>query len=85
MRGKLEEQFGGWSLAAQEPLEGAWRNPDTGEVEHDASWRYEVGVAPEQLEKLDGYLADLALRLGQRAIWRVAHAGQGKLIHARGR
>ena len=28
----LEDRFGGWSLASDKPLEGAWRNPESGEV-----------------------------------------------------
>lgn len=56
-----------------EPLPGAWTNPESGEIEHDESWRYEVGIDPDLLEDLDEYLADFAHRLGQKAIWRVVY------------
>ncbi len=80
----LEERFDGWSLAAHEPLPGAWRNPASGEVEYDESWRYEVGVARERLVELDEYLSLLATRLGQEAIWRILYGGgEGKAIPAR--
>ena len=69
---ELEERFDGWSLAADQPLPGAWRNPTSGQVEYDESWRYEVGVPRDRLDELDEYLARLADRLGQKAIWRVA-------------
>jgi hypothetical protein len=85
LRIDLEVRFGGWSLAGDKPLPGAWRNPSSGEVEYDDSWRYEVGVAPGQLSELDRYLAELAHRLGQKAIWRVHYAGgEGKVVRARG-
>jgi hypothetical protein len=71
----LEQRFGGWSLAGGRPLEGAWRNPSSGEIEYDASWRYEIGLEPNRLPELDVYLGELARRLGQAAIWRVVYAG----------
>jgi len=78
---ELEERFDGWSLAANQPLPGAWRNPATGHVEHDESWRYEVGVHQERLAELEDYFA---MRLGQKAIWRVAYGrGEGKAVNAR--
>lgn len=84
LRKDLEERFDGWSLAGDKPLPGAWRNPASGEVEYDDSWRYEIGVAPDRLAELDDYLAELAHRLGQKAIWRVLYAaGEGKVIPAR--
>lgn len=73
LREDLEEQFGGWSSLGDKPLPGAWRNPESGEIEHDQSWRYEVGITPDLLEDLDEYLADLAHRLGQKAVWRVVY------------
>ena len=80
---ELEERFGGWSLAADRPLPGAWRNPTSGEVEYDESWRYEVGVPPDRLGEFDEYLAGLADRLGQKAIWRVRYGkGEGEAIEA---
>ena len=80
----LEDRFDGWSLAADKPLPGAWRNPASGEVEYDDSWRYEVGIAPERIDELDDYLGELAHRLGQKALWRVVYAGgEGKVIAAR--
>jgi hypothetical protein len=58
--------------------------PESGEIEHDESWRYEVGVPRSLLFELDGYLADLAHALGQKALWRVVYAGaSGKVISAR--
>lgn len=84
IRRELEDLFDGWSLAAEKPLPGAWRNPASGEVEYDDSWRYEVGFPPERLSELDDYLAALAHRLGQKALWRVVYAGgEGKVIDAR--
>lgn len=84
MRRDLEERFGGWSSLGDEPLAGAWRNPESGEVEYDASWRYEVGIPPGRLAELDGYLAELAHRLRQKAIWRVVYAGgEAKAVVAR--
>ena len=84
IRRDLEDRFDGWSLAADKPLAGAWRNPASGEVEYDESWRYEVGVDPDRLGELDEYLGQLAHRLGQKAIWRVVYAGgEGKVILAR--
>src|ERR1017187_7204579 len=78
------DRFDGWSLAADKPLTGAWRNPESGQVEYDDSWRYEIGIAPSRLADLDAYLAQLAHRLGQKALWRVAYAGgEGKVIPAR--
>jgi hypothetical protein len=86
IRRHLEDRFGGWSLAADRPLAGAWRNPESGDVEYDDSWRYEVGIDPARLGDLDDYLADLARRLRQKALWRVAYArGEGKVIPARAR
>ena len=80
----LENHFEGWSLAADKPLTGAWRNPASGEIEYDDSWRYEVGIDPARLADLDEYLGDLAHKLGQKALWRVAYAGgEGKVIPAR--
>lgn len=43
---QLEARFDGWSLAAERPLPGAWRDPGSGEIEYDQSWRHEVGIAP---------------------------------------
>ncbi|HVE82722.1 MAG TPA: hypothetical protein VND93_07730 [Myxococcales bacterium] len=84
IRRDLEDHFDGWSLAADRPLTGAWRNPESGEVEYDDSWRYEVGIAPDRLTELDDYLAALSYRLGQKALWRVAYAGgEGKVVPAR--
>ena len=84
VRRELEERFDGWSLAGDKPLPGAWRNPASWEVEYDDSWRYEVGIASERLTELDDYLAELAHRLGQKAIWRVLYAGgEGKVIASR--
>ena len=83
LRRELEEQFDGWSLAAEKPLQGAWRNPRSGEIEYDVSWRYEVGIDPGRLAALDEYLAGLARRLGQKALWRVAfEGGEAKVIPA---
>lgn len=80
----LENHFDGWSLAGDKPLTGAWRNPASGEIEYDDSWRYEVGIDPARLGDLDEYLSDLAHELGQKALWRVAYAGgEGKVIPAR--
>lgn len=85
LRRDLEARFGGWSVAGEKPLEGAWRNPASGEVEYDESWRYEVGIDPGRLEELDDFLGGLAHRLGQKALWRVVYAGgEGKVILARG-
>lgn len=84
LRSELEVRFDGWSLAGDKPLPGAWRNPASDDVEYDDSWRYELGIAPDRLPELDEYLAELAHRLGQRAIWRVVYAGgEGKAIGAR--
>lgn len=84
LRRDLEERFDGWSLAAEKPLAGAWRNPASGEVEYDDSWRYELGIVPGRLAALDDYLAELAHRLGQKALWRVVYAGgEGRVILAR--
>ena len=80
---ELEERFDGWSLAADQPLPGAWRNPTSGQVEYTESWRYEVGVPRDRLDELDEYLARLADRLGQKAIWRVRYGvGEGRAIEA---
>lgn len=84
LRRGLESRFGGWSSLGDEPLPGAWRNPKTGEMEYDESWRYEVGVLSDALAVLDDFLADLAYRLGQKAIWRVVYkGGQSQAIPAR--
>ena len=84
IRRDLEDRFDGWSLASDKPLPGAWRNPESGDVEYDDSWRYEVGIAPGNLNQLDSYLAELAHRLGQKALWRVAYGGgEGKVVVAR--
>lgn len=84
LRRDLEETFDGWSSLGDAPLPGAWRNPESGEIEYDDSWRYEVGIASKRLAELDEYLAEIAHRLGQRAIWRVVYTGgKGKAIPAR--
>jgi hypothetical protein len=84
IRRDLEHKFDGWSLAADKPLGGAWRNPESGQVEYDVSWRYEIGIDFVRLDELDEYLAELAHRLGQKALWRVAYAGgEGKVIPAK--
>jgi hypothetical protein len=85
IRRDLEQRFGGWSLAAERPLEGAWRNPASGEIEYDESWRYEIGLDRDRLAELDAYLGELAYRLGQAAMWRVVYAGgAAAVIFARG-
>ena len=85
IRRELEERFDGWSLAGDKPLAGAWRNPESGTVEYDESWRYEVGIAPARLSELDEYLGEVAHRLEQKALWRVVYVGgEGKVIPARG-
>jgi hypothetical protein len=84
LRRDLEKRFDGWSLAGDKPLPGAWRNPESGMIEYDESWRYEVGIAPSRLPELDEYLGGLGLRLGQKALWRVVYAGGGgQVIPAR--
>jgi hypothetical protein len=84
LRYDLEERFDGWSSLGDQPLPGALRNPASEEVEYDDSWRYEVGISPDRLAELDGYLAELAHRLGQKAIWRVIYSGgEGAAITAR--
>jgi hypothetical protein len=84
IRRDLEDLFDGWSLAADKPLPGAWRNPASGEVEYDDSWRYEIGIEPNHLGELDAYLGELAHRLGQKALWRVVYTGgEGKVIVAK--
>jgi hypothetical protein len=83
IRRELEARFDGWSLAADKPLTGAWRNPESGQIEYDDSWRYELGIDASRLPELDGYLSELAYRLGQKALWRVVYAGgEGKVIVA---
>lgn len=80
----LEDRYDGWSLAADRPLEGAWRNPESGDIEYDESWRYEVGISPSRLGDFDDYLADLSRRLDQKALWRVVYlGGEGKVIPAK--
>jgi hypothetical protein len=84
LRENLEQRFGGWSSLGDKPLPGAWMNPDSGEIEYDESWRYEVGIPRRRLAELDDYLAELAWRLRQKAIWRVTYArGEGRAIPAR--
>ena len=84
IRRELEDRFDGWSLAADKPLVGAWRNPASGEVEYDESWRYEIGIGADRLAELDDYLSHVAHRLGQKALWRVVYAGgEGRVIAAR--
>jgi len=83
LQNELEERFDGWSLAAEKPLAGAWRNPASGEIEYDRSWRYEVGIEPSRLAEFDAFLAGLARRLEQKAIWRVVYSGgEGRVIVA---
>jgi len=80
----MEDRFDGWSLAADKPLRGAWRNPESGEIEYDDSWRYEVGIDRSRLDELDAYLGELAHRIGQKALWRVVYeGGEGKVVPAR--
>lgn len=73
MERELATRFGGWSRVAASPLPGAWLNPVTGRIEHDASWRYEVGLASNRVRELDLYLAELGRRIGQAAIWRIVY------------
>lgn len=84
LRNELVERYGGWSLTSLEPLPGAWRNPETGATEEDLSWRYEVAVPEDGLDALDEFLAVLAVKLGQAAIYRVV-LGQGAVIAAKKR
>lgn len=80
----IEERYDGWSLAAKKPLKGAWRNPESGDIEYNESWRYEIGIPPSRLSELDDYLAKLSHHLGQKALWRVVYAGgEGKVIPAK--
>ncbi len=80
----LEDRFDGWSLVSNNPAPGAWRAPDTGEVEYDESWRYEIGIPRERIGELDEYLAEIAHMMGQKAIWRVAYdKAEGKVVSAR--
>lgn len=81
LRSELERLFGGWSLVSDRPLPGAWRNPETGEVERDSSWRYEVGLPAARLGELDALLARFARRIDQKAIWRVI-SGEGRAVTA---
>ncbi len=75
------EDFGGWSLISSEPLQGAWIDPVTGEREEEESWRYEVGIPSERLEEFDDLLSDIAIRMGQKGIWRVLFGeAEGKAI-----
>ena len=84
LRRDLEDRFSGWSSLGDAPMPGAWRNPRSGEVEYDDSWRYEVGIAADRLGEFDNYLAVLSCRLGQEAILRVFYrVGEGKAIKAR--
>jgi hypothetical protein len=69
VRRDLERLFHGWSSLGAGALPGAWRNPESGEVEYDESWRYEIGIDPDRLSDLDSYLSHLAHRLGQNALW----------------
>ena len=78
----LEDRFGGWTRADL-PLHGAWRNPETQEIERDLSWRYEVWIAPERVGEIEIYLAELAHRLGQKAIGVVYGTSTAKVIPAR--
>ena len=81
---ELARRFGGWTQLSAMPLPGAWRNPETGEIELDSSVRYEVGIPAGRVGELDRLLADLAWELGQRAIWRVIFVGaEGRAIRAR--
>jgi hypothetical protein len=80
----LEDRFGGWSLVSNNPAPGAWKAPDTGEVEYDDSWRYEIGIPRDRIEELDEYLAEIADMMKQKALWRVAFdKAEGKVISAR--
>lgn len=84
LRKYLEDEFGGWSSLGDRPLPGAWRNPDSGDIEYDESWRYEVGIASDRLRRFDDFLAGLAHRLGQKAIWRVVYeGGKGEAVAAK--
>ncbi|MBZ0273224.1 hypothetical protein K8I61_14395 [bacterium] len=53
VREDLENGLGGWTLTSEGPTPGAWRNPDSGKIEHDDSWRYEVGIPRSRLAEFD--------------------------------
>lgn len=80
----LAECYGGWSLVSVGPLPGGWRNPDTGRVERDVSWRYEVAVPADAMKEFDEFLGDLGASLGQAAMYRVV-LGEGLVIPSRKR
>lgn len=67
---EIEELFGGWSIVGHEPMEGGWKNRDTGEHFQGRSWRYRVDIEAYRFEELDEYLAEIAARLGEEAIHR---------------
>ena len=60
-------EFGGYSIPGE--IKGAWKNPKTGEVEHDRSVKFEVALRLEEVERLKKFLVGMKRKLKQEEIY----------------
>ncbi len=64
---ELVIRFGGWTLDGK--VEGAWRDPKSGQVYRDASVRYVVVVEEPAVEGLFSFLGEVKARFRQEALY----------------
>lgn len=67
LREFLTARFGGYSLTGK--VEGAWKDPRTGEVHRDISLRFEVALREDDIAELKEYLRAFKRELAQRTIY----------------
>jgi hypothetical protein len=64
---ELVIRFGGWTLDGK--VEGAWRDPKSGQVYRDSSVRYVVVVEEPAVEGLLSFLGEVKTRFRQEALY----------------
>lgn len=64
---ELVIRFGGWSLDGK--IEGAWRDPVSGRVYRDSSYRYVVVVEQTAVPGFLAFMADVKARFRQEALY----------------
>lgn len=64
---ELVIRFGGWTLDGK--VEGAWRDPKSGQVYRDSSVRYVVVVEKPAVDSLISFLGEVKTRFRQEALY----------------
>jgi hypothetical protein len=68
LRLAMMERFGGWTELGE--VRGGWKDPATGKVMEDVSYRYKVAVPKQRVQELKNYLRNVTKReFGQHAIY----------------